>query len=362
MRSPRAGSSHRNWGARCTLDATLAGHRVVVLENELLRVSVLASKGTDVVEFLHKPTDTDFMWRAPGERSAADLAAVRGPQPAGPFLDQYLGGWHEMAPAFSAGTLQGAEIGAGGELTALPWSARLEHDEEEQVEVAFSTRLRRAPLRFEKRLRLAAGSSVLLVEEEVRNEGAYPFSFNWGHHAVLGPGFLNPDCLLECPGGRLVSAGPEGPGGVVEPGTSGTWPLLAGRAGEPLDFSSVREFAPGWEEDLYLPDVAAGWVGVTDPERRLGFGLGWQPEVFSTLWLWQNFGGRPGYPWHGDTYCLGLEFLSAPWEAGGELEGEAALRLEPGARLEARHCAAVYAPAGPLAGISPEGEVRFHSR
>lgn len=362
MQPPAAESLHRNWGARCTLDATLAGHRLVILENELLRVSVLASKGTDVVEFLHKPTDTDFMWRAPGGRAAADLAATPGRVPAGPFLDQYLGGWHEMAPAFSGGSLQGAQVSAGGELTALPWQPRLERDDPEEVVVTFSVRLRRAPLRFEKRLRLPAGSSSLLLEEQVVNEGAYPFRFNWGHHAVLGQAFINPNCRIECPGGTVVSAGPEGPGARFEPGTSGAWPLLGARDSEPLDVSVVREYAPGWEEDLCLPDVSGGWVGVTDHERQLGFGLGWQPEVFPALWIWENFGGRAGYPWHGGTYCLGLEFLSAPWEPSEELEEHAVLRLEPGGRLRARHCATVYEPQGALAGISPEGELTFKPR
>ena len=360
---PRGGSwSHRNWGARCTLDSELGGHHSVVVENELLRIVVLASKGTDIVEFLHKPSDTDFIWRAPGGRSAADLAAPRGPDPAGTFLDQYLGGWHEMAPAFAGGELQGATIGAGGELTAAPWRPRLDRDDPEEVIVAFTVRLRRAPLRFEKRLRLASHSATLLVEEEVVNEGGDAVRFNWGHHAVLGPAFIGPACRIECAGGTVVSAGPDGPGGVLEPGSEGAWPTIGDRAGEPLDLSAVRERRSGWEEDVYLPRVAAGWVAATDPQQRLGFGLGWDTKVFPTLWLWENFGGRPGYPWFGDTYCLGLEFLSAPWEASPELDRHAALSLAPGERLQTRFCATVFEAAGPLAAITPEGAVRFRPR
>jgi hypothetical protein len=356
------GSAHRNWGARCTLDSTLAGHRAVVLENELLRIAVLASKGTDVVEFLHKPTDTDFMWRAPGDRSAEDLAATRGPNPAGAFLDLYLGGWHEMAPAFAGGELLGASVSAGGELTAVPWKASLVRDDPECVEVSFSVTLRRAPLRFEKRLRLEAGSPSLAVEEEAVNLGGEPVRFNWGHHAVLGPAFIGPDCRIECPGGTVVSAGPEGPGGALEPGTEGEWPFVEDRSGDRLDLSVVRERRPGWEEDVYLPRVGSGWVGVSDPGRGLGFGLAWNPEVFPTLWLWENFGGRPGYPWYGDTYCLGIEFLSAPWEGSEELDRHAALGLDPGERLRTRFAATTYEPEGQLAGITPEGAATFRPR
>jgi len=149
---------------------------------------------------------------------------------------------------------------------------------------------------------------------------------------------------------------------VLEAGASGTWPLIDGRDGKSLDLSVVRECAPGWEEDLYLPDVADGWVGVSDPHRQIGFGLAWERDVFPTLWLWENFGGRPGYPWYGGTYCLGLEFLSAPWEESEELDDHAALGLEPGERLRSRYCATVYEPHGPLAGISPAGEVKLSPR
>ena len=38
--------------------------RAVSLENELLRVGVLADKGTDVFEFNYEPRDMDFVWRA----------------------------------------------------------------------------------------------------------------------------------------------------------------------------------------------------------------------------------------------------------------------------------------------------------
>ena len=44
----------RNWGAR-VLEYRYQGMRAVSLENELLRVGVLADKGTDVFEFNYKP-------------------------------------------------------------------------------------------------------------------------------------------------------------------------------------------------------------------------------------------------------------------------------------------------------------------
>ena len=49
----------RNYACRIT-ECTFRGLRCVVLENQVIRVSVAADKGADIYEFLHKPTDTEF--------------------------------------------------------------------------------------------------------------------------------------------------------------------------------------------------------------------------------------------------------------------------------------------------------------
>lgn len=57
-------AAQRNWGARLH-EVTLRGVPAVVLENELLRVTVLLHGG-HVVEFNHKPRDLDLVWLTPG--------------------------------------------------------------------------------------------------------------------------------------------------------------------------------------------------------------------------------------------------------------------------------------------------------
>ena|SRR5438445_699598 len=54
----------RNYACRIT-ECTFRGLRCVVLENQVIRVSVAADKGADIYEFLHKPTDTEFLLRTP---------------------------------------------------------------------------------------------------------------------------------------------------------------------------------------------------------------------------------------------------------------------------------------------------------
>lgn len=101
----------RNWGARIR-DVEYQGMRLVILENELLRVGVLAGKGTDIVELNYKPRDLDFVWLAPGgvRNPAASGGMYR--DPLATFVETYPGGWQEVFPNGGApSTHAGAQFG-----------------------------------------------------------------------------------------------------------------------------------------------------------------------------------------------------------------------------------------------------------
>jgi hypothetical protein len=56
---------YRHHGCRITDDLKYKGYRTLMIENDLIKIGVLLDKGTDLFQFLHKPTDTDFLWRSP---------------------------------------------------------------------------------------------------------------------------------------------------------------------------------------------------------------------------------------------------------------------------------------------------------
>jgi hypothetical protein len=333
-----------------------SGNRAAVLENTALRVTVLPGSGGDIVELLHKPSDTQFLWQRPGApQGEATQARARGE-----FLDQYVGGWHEMLPNFGPGRLHGAEFGLCGEATLLDWDLEVERDAPEETCLRLDVGLRRLPLRLTKRLSLRAEEPTLQIEETLRNEGAQEIDFTWGHHPAIGPGFLSPSCVIELPKRRILATGPGGENAAIEPGTEGSWPLIAAADGSELDLSRVRPYTPGWEEDLCMVDVEEAWVGVTDRGRELGFGLAWERDVFPNLWIWQNFGGRFDHPWYGTSYCLGLEPLSSfPFDIEDVLRAGTQRSLGAGEELTTRLCATVYRPSGRLVGIDLEGRTRF---
>ncbi len=50
----------RNFGCRLT-KIIISGYKAIILENNLVRVTVLVDKGTDIYELLYKPLDIDAM-------------------------------------------------------------------------------------------------------------------------------------------------------------------------------------------------------------------------------------------------------------------------------------------------------------
>ena len=103
-------SHNRNWGARI-MEYQYKGYRMVSLENRLLRISIAADKGTDIIEFLYKPLDVDFMWRSYQGLRGSRNTLPTSPNIAGPFLDYYPGGRLHISGAEVTPALTGSSRG-----------------------------------------------------------------------------------------------------------------------------------------------------------------------------------------------------------------------------------------------------------
>ncbi|MCL4378628.1 MAG: hypothetical protein M1409_09710 [Actinobacteria bacterium] len=68
------------------------------MENELIKVSILSDKGTDIFEFLYKPLDLDLMWHSFNGIKDPSRFIPTIQHSGGPFLDYYEGGWQELFP------------------------------------------------------------------------------------------------------------------------------------------------------------------------------------------------------------------------------------------------------------------------
>lgn len=335
----------RNWGARLH-ETALFGLDAVVLENELLRITVLAGKGADIVECNFKPRDLDFVTLTPGGIRDPAAALPSTSDPLASFLDVYPGGWQEILPSAGApSTAFGASFDQHAEISGVPWDVALVEDIETSVCVRFSVRLQKMPLALSREMRLDAGTATLRVSETLTNECDLPVQVMWGQHIAFGRPFLEPGARIRLPEGVEIIPHPEpiAPGGRrVSEQAGATWPQAHGANQQPLDLSVVPP--PGVSSDIvYLTGFPDGWYEVTRPSDRAGLRVSWDTATFPYLWYWQEFGATTGYPWYGRAWMIGLEPMSSYPTNGlaGAIANGSSLALEPHEQRQTRYRAEV---------------------
>jgi len=324
----------RNYGCRIR-EFIYREHRCVTIENELLRVLICADKGADILEFVYKPIDLDFMWRSRLGLRRASHFRPSSPLETGHFREYFAGGWFEMLPNGPVPcTHRGATFGYHGEATLLPWEYEITSDEPERIEVRFTVRLMRMPLSVEKTMRLESASATLHLNERILNEAEQPVEILLGHHPTFGPPFLAENCRLYLPPCRVSVGENIPPDARIAPAQTSEWPFVQGRDGEQIDLS----FLPGPEvkthDFVQLEGLDSGWFALVNPEREVGFALRWDVEKFPVLGYWQLFRGGADYPWYGMNYLAALEPASSlPSLADAASRGKA-LTVTPGIPLE----------------------------
>jgi hypothetical protein len=349
----------RNWGARLT-EFEYRGYAIVSLENRFLRIAIAAGKGTDIVEFLYKPLDVDFMWR-----SYAGLRAGRNfhptiANPDGSFIDFYTGGWQEMLPNAGANcTYKGAALGVHGEVCLLPWSYHIVTNSPDKVVVTFCVRAVRTPFYVEKTFSINEQDPTLHIEELVRNEADEPMDFMWGHHLAFGWPFIDESCRIFLPSCRVRT--PEdytAPRSRLERGQDTEWPLVRGRNGESVDLSRIPPPEVRSHDMAYMHDMQDGWYALVSGSRGVGFGLRWEKGTFPFLWFWQLYRGGMGYPWFGTSYTAALEPVSSyPQTLTQAIKANSQLVLAGGEERRTSLVAAAFAGRSEVRGINADGKV-----
>ncbi|HUU43740.1 MAG TPA: DUF4432 family protein [Planctomycetota bacterium] len=282
----------RTSGARVTDEMSFRDMRLLTLENERIRVTLNLDKGSDVVEFLDKRTDTDFMWKTPnGMRSPKSEPNSLGPLEA--FNAYYEGGWQELFPHGSSPLeVHGVTLPRHGEVQALPWKHAIVKDTADEVQVKLWVRTVLSPFLVEKTLTINATDPWVRFDERATNLGTSEFTVMWGHHPAFGEPFLSGDCTIELPEGRVVSGD------------------LSMCRIPPRD---VKPSGNMW----YLTDFDAGWYGIRNAKRDAGFGMKWDATFFPVIWIWQGYNDGN----FGRTYACAIEPFTSFAEANYKIRG-----------------------------------------
>lgn len=355
---------NRSHGCRIQENILWQGMKALIVQNEIIQIVILADKGTEIVQFLHKPTDTDFIWHGRNELHDPATFIPVGGTDATPFFDRWSGGWFEIVPNNGPGCdYRNAHLGFYGEVVNIPWHYQILEDRHEQVSIAFWVKTYRMPFLLRKKMTLRSNSGCLQIEEQLTNLGNEKLDFAWGHHPVIGSPFLDSSCRISAPKCRIIVGSDEdGPGYRMKLFQEAEWPIIEDVDGKPLDLRVMPCKEIRSMDNCYLTSFdKEAFISVTNTNRNVGFGFAWDPAVFKYMWLWQALGGGVGYPWFMDSYQMGIEpWTSYPCSGLQEaIENRTAAQIEPGQSIYSWLTAVSFTGNRDVSHIRRDGEVLF---
>lgn len=356
-RHPRF-APHRN--TRCRMrDFTWRGRRCITLENELMRVLVSADKGSDILELLHKPSDTEMLCQAPAG-PATPHDEVSSPLAQGHFRDRFPGGWYVMLPNGPVPCAhRGAAFGQHGEATFLSWDAYPEEDTPERIAITFRTRLRRLPLFVERRFALTSGAATLTLDESVTSEAGHVVELLWGHHPTFGAPLIEEGSVIDLPACTAATDTAVPDGSVAVADARAPWPLFPAPEGGQVDLSRVPGDDTNAHDFIRLEGLASGWFSISNARRGAGVALRWDETRFPVLGLWRMLGGEGDYPWYQARRMIALEpACDLPSLAAAAARGTAVV-LAPGETVTTRLEATLFTPQGRVGKVDWGGVLEF---
>jgi hypothetical protein len=327
---------------KCTIsdDWTLKGMQVIWMENDYLRIGILAGRGSDIFEFRYKPKDVDFMLRLQKGilNPNVDFSQMR--DTPNQFEDYYYGGWQEILPNSPGFNYRGASRGQHGEVSLTPWKHAILENTPERVSVKLWTRPLRVPILIEKTLTLEVGKATLFIEEKLTNESATHLDIVWGHHLAFGLPFLKEGAKITTNARRFLAEPLMPPNRRFQPGIETDFPKALNIKGQADDASIVPpESAAPYSELAYLTGFDdQAFYTLKNEAKNVGFAVRWDARIFKHVWYWQERYATQDAPWWGSAYAVALEPWTSRWHPDPEKAIEAGdwLRLEAGQAVETK--------------------------
>lgn len=333
---------------KCTIsdDWAYKAMQVIYMENDLLKIGILAGRGSDIFEFRYKPLDLDFLLRLPKgiKNPARDFSQMR--NTASQFEDYYYGGWQEILPNSHSFNYRAASLGQHGEVALIPWKYAITKNEADEVAVKLWVQPLRVPIYIEKTLTLKAGEAKLCIKERLVNQAETSLDIMWGHHIAFGLPFLEAGAVVET-NADTMEAEPSMPANRrFLPHKKFQWPHAENMQGQQDDARIIPAKDASQYSDLcYLKSFQErAYYSIKNEKENIGFGLTWDKDVFKCLWLWQERNATKDFPWWGQCYTVALE----PWTSAGTDQPEEAidqgewLHLAPGETVNTELVASAF--------------------
>jgi len=322
-------------------DWSYHGCRVLRLESDLLRIDVMPELGGKIYHWIHKPEDRDYLWQHPRIKPAVLPPGTN-------YDDTFSGGWDELFPSDAPGEHRGEVYPDHGEY----WTRCFDWEVEESPQ-SVTLHLRAegnvTPTRMERWITVEASSTVVRFRHRITHLGEHGFDYLWKLHPALRVGSSH-EILISAGKGLIAT---PGCGRLSADTLDFVWPRVPGRDGATFDLSKVPATSgvPGYEM-VYLTELRDGWCAVLDHATGSGFGLAFDPRIFSTVWLFQSYGG-----WRGLSLAILEPCTTYPYSLAEAARSGRVAHLAGGEVLETETAAVIFTGRSRVSAIRPDGSV-----
>lgn len=295
---------------------TLHGLRAILIENRFLRLIVLPEAGAKIWQITYKPLDAQLLWNNPRILPSRHPIHAR-------YDDVWSGGWDELFPNDEAGNLLGESLPDHGELWTGNWSAEPFHDADSAgVHLSFATPI--SSFLVERTIRLRPQSALFEIRYRFTNQNSEAYPFLWKLHPAFA---VSAKHRIDFPAMTAVRE-PGFPGSLGDAPLSFAWPH-APLGAETLDLRQVPDVSSRAVHFFYGTEMAAGWCAMANRANGLASALRFDPEVFSSCWLFASHGG-----WRNLNVAVLEPATGYPFQIQSMIDASRARWLAPGESLE----------------------------
>jgi len=301
------------------LDPVYRGRRAATIENDRIRVTVLA-EGGHIAEVFDKASGVNPLWTPPWasiEPSAYEPAVHDGVYGSGSDARLLAGimGHNLCLDIFGGPSEEEAAAGLTAHGDASIASFDVSHD---GGGLLLRAELPHAQIQFERRMHLR-GRGVA-VHERVTSRAGVDRPIAWTQHVTLGPPFLEKGATTfraSATRSRVFES-QFGAADYLEQGGEFDWPHAPRASGGTVDLrvlTSEPRSSAYTAHVMNSHDRGACFVAFS-PRFRLAFGYVWRPWDFPWMGIWEENNSRAGAPWNGGTLARGMEFGVSPFPEG----------------------------------------------
>ncbi|KLU62437.1 hypothetical protein CEB3_c11710 [Peptococcaceae bacterium CEB3] len=256
------------------------GARAVVLENALLKVTLVPGMGGKIASIIYKPLDSELLWQNSLEKFVES-------EYDSPFSDGDMSGMDDMFPTidecfYPDGPWKGTRLPDHGEVWALPWASHIHG-----TAVTLSVFGVRIPYRLSKIVSLSEGK--LDLRYSLKNLSPFDFKFIWALHPLFKVDEFTRIVLPESVK-RVINVG-NSPLRLGAYGSTHSWPITKHSSGEIYDMSRILPPGKGNYDKYYVQgSVPEGRCALYNERSGMEIGLTFSPEKVPFLGMWINEG------------------------------------------------------------------------